>query len=116
MNLVSDFKMACRQRCPLCNEGALFKSDGSMGINDVCGYCGADLSSYDIGDGAVVFMIFILGFLIIPLALIFEYIVSPPLWLHAVIWSIICLGIIFKAMPVIKTYIIILENRHRKSN
>ena len=113
MNLLSDIKQAHKQKCPLCNDGDLFDS-GSLEINKECGSCGQDLSSYDIGDGAVVFLIFILGFSIIPIALLFEYLFKPPLWLHAVIWTVVCLFIIFKAMPFIKSYIIMLENRHRK--
>jgi uncharacterized protein (DUF983 family) len=41
---------------------------------------------HDAGDGPAVFVIFILGFAVVGLAGVVEYLFRPPLWLHAVLW------------------------------
>lgn len=71
------------------------------------------LSRHDIGDGAAVFLIFILCFTVIPLAWIFELAFAPALWVHVVIWTAACLGVIALLLPSLKAYIILLEYRHR---
>ncbi len=47
-------------------------------------------SSYrfiDTGDGPAVFAIFILGFLVLGLALYVEFTYEPPVWVHVVLWG-----------------------------
>lgn len=60
--------------------------DGFLRVTDRCRVCGLDFSGHDAGDGPAVAGIFILGFLIVGLAALFERFMAPPLWLHAVIW------------------------------
>lgn len=72
------------------------------------------LGKHDVGDGAAVFLIFILGFTIIPLAWLFETAFAPPLWAHVAVWGGVALGLISVLMPATKAYIILLEHRHRK--
>jgi uncharacterized protein (DUF983 family) len=72
-------------RCPRCGRGALF--DGFLTITDRCRVCGLEFSAHDSGDGPAVAVIFILGFAIFCLAWMLEVLLSPPLWLHALIWT-----------------------------
>jgi uncharacterized protein (DUF983 family) len=72
-------------RCPRCGRGALF--DGFLTITDRCRVCGLEFSAHDAGDGPAVAVIFILGFAIFCLAWMLEVLLSPPLWLHALIWT-----------------------------
>ena len=65
-------------------------------------------------DGAIVLLIFLLGFTVIPGALIWEFNSSPPVLLQAVVWSIVSLAVIFLLTPIIKSYILLLQFRHRK--
>jgi uncharacterized protein (DUF983 family) len=85
----------------------------SISVRDACGTCGFALGQHDIGDGAAVFLIFILGFFIIPLAWVFELAVAPPLWVHAVLWTVVSFGMIMLLLPATKAMIIMLEYRHR---
>ena len=71
-------------RCPRCGRGALF--DGFLKITDRCQVCGLEFSGHDAGDGPAVAVIFILGTGIVGLAWLLEVLLSPPLWVHAVIW------------------------------
>ena len=82
---------------------------------DECSVCHARLGKHDVGDGASVFLIFLLGFSIIPMAWGFECLVHPPLWVHAVLWGFVALGMISVILPRVKAFIILLEYRHRKN-
>ncbi len=81
-----------------------------------CEHCQAQLDQHDIGDGAAVFLTFILCFTLVPLAWVFELMAAPPLWMHGVVWTIVGLGIIGLLLPALKAYIILLEFRHRPHN
>jgi uncharacterized protein (DUF983 family) len=65
--------------------GRLF--DGVLTVAEECSACHLSLRGHDAGDGPAVFGIFLLGFLIVGLAILVEYRVAPPLWVHAVIWT-----------------------------
>lgn len=71
-------------RCPRCGEGKLYKS--LLKPVDQCSMCGLDLSFAEEGDGPAVLVILLLGGVIAGLALAFENIVNPPIWLHILIW------------------------------
>ena len=64
------------------------------------------------GDGAAVLLIFLLGFTLVPAAWVFELAFAPPLWVHAVLWGAVALGLILLILPAVKTYVILLEYRH----
>ncbi len=113
MSFINDLIFCLKPRCPLCRGSRLFKP-WSLTVVDKCAQCGAKLGGHDIGDGAAVFLLFILCFSIIPLAWGFELLFAPPLWLHAVLWGVVTLGLIGLMLPATKAYIILLEHRHRK--
>ncbi|HEY8964138.1 MAG TPA: DUF983 domain-containing protein [Alphaproteobacteria bacterium] len=84
---------ALRCVCPRCGKGKLFKSDFTLDVADHCDRCGLALAKNDSGDGPAVFLIFILGFSLVPLALLLDALFQPPIWVHAVLWTVIALGI-----------------------
>lgn len=71
-------------RCPRCGEGRLFS--GLLLVAPRCGVCGLDNGFADAGDGPAVFVILIIGFVVVGLALWMEVTVGPPLWLHLLLW------------------------------
>jgi uncharacterized protein (DUF983 family) len=99
--------------CPRCGKGRLFSKRFSLECAERCSACGLALAKNDSGDGPAVFMIFILGFLLVPFALLFDAIVSPPLWVHAVLWTVVALGICFFTLQPIKAYVVALQFKHR---
>ncbi len=103
--------LACK--CPRCGVSDLYKPGSFMDVQDVCPNCGLKLAKNDSADGPAVFLIFILGFLLVPLALIFEALVHPPLWVHAVLWTIVALGLTLGSLRPLKAYVIALQYRHR---
>ncbi len=100
-------------RCPRCGKGALFA--GYLTVAERCSVCGLDLRKADSGDGPAVFIIFILGFLIVPLALVFEAAVEPPLWLHMVIWPPLVLVGAMALLRPMKGLLIALQYHHKAS-
>ena len=113
---ISPAKVGVRCRCPRCGKGKLFQ--GILTVTNRCAYCNLNLSPHDTGDGASVFVIFILGALIVPLAFWFEVAFAPPIWLHLMIWPpvILVLGIAF-LRPVKATLIAIhFKNLRHKYN
>jgi len=104
--------LACK--CPRCGRGALF--DGYLTVARACSVCGLDLRKADSGDGPAVFIIFILGFLIVPLALLFESLVEPPLWVHMLLWPPVVLGGALALLRPAKGLLIALQYHHRASD
>ena len=103
--------MLCR--CPRCKTGDLFRSRHSITVRDCCAECGLDLSKNDSADGPAVFLIFILGFVLVPMALMLEMNFSPPIWVHALLWVPLTLGIVMGALRPLKAYVIALQFKHR---
>lgn len=108
---VPDLLFALQGRCPVCRKGSLYSS--FLQITEKCESCDAPLAEHDIGDGAAVLMIFVLGFSVIPLAWVFDLWLQPPIWAHALFVTIMASIMVFFLLPMAKSYIIMLEYRHR---
>ncbi|MDE1153909.1 MAG: DUF983 domain-containing protein [Micavibrio sp.] len=112
MAFLRDLAFCFRPRCPVCRKGRLFQKH-SITVVEKCGDCGAALGAHDIGDGAAVFLIFFLGASLIPMALLLDKIAAPPLWVHALVFGFIGMGIVLLLLPAVKAYIMLLDWRHR---
>ena len=109
----SPIAIGLKCRCPRCGEGWLY--EGFLTVAERCNVCGLDLQKADSGDGPAVFIIFILGFIVVPLALLLESAVAPPLWLHLVIWPPVIVGGALALLRPAKGILIALQFRHRAS-
>ena len=98
-------------RCPRCGRGKLF--DGYLTVADRCEVCGLNLAGHDAGDGPAVFGIFILSFLIVGVAGMVEYLYSPPLWVHAVLWLPLTLAGTLMLLRPLKGIAVVLQYRYR---
>ncbi len=96
--------------CPKCQKTSMFK--GFYELYDECSSCGLDLSKSDSADGPAVFLIFLLGFILVPLALLLEVYIAPPLWVHAVLWTFVVLGLTIGSLRPLKAYIIALQYKY----
>lgn len=106
-------QVALRCSCPKCYEGDIYKGRFSLELKSVCSSCGLDLESNDNADGPAVIMMFILGFLIVPLALWVDHVWWFPVWVHAFVWGGVTLGLILLMFRPIKAYVMALQYRHR---
>ena len=87
---VSPVKAGLGCRCPRCGEGKLY--DGFLEFADKCDHCALDFTEFERGDGPAVFIILILSFIVVGLALVVEVKYQPPLWLHAILWGPMIMG------------------------
>ena len=98
-------------RCPRCGRGKLY--DGVISVAPHCPACGLDLRAHDAGDGPIVFVVFVLGAIVVGLAVVVEFAFAPPLWLHAVLWTpVVVIGSLAMLRP-LKAGFIALQYRHR---
>lgn len=98
-------------RCPRCGEGRLFQ--GFLTVAKTCGVCGLDYSFADAGDGPAVFVILIIGFVVVGLALWLEVNFGAPLWLHLILWIPLTLVLSLTALRLIKGVLITLQYRNK---
>lgn len=103
-----------RGRCPACGQGPLF--EGFLGIRPVCKVCGADLSGQDSGDGAVAFIVLIVGAIVVGLALVVEVRFGPPVWLHLLLWLPLTVLLVLALMRPFKAVLIALQYKHRRDD
>lgn len=67
----SPYLAAIQARCPNCGKGRLFQS--FLNFAPACSACGASFSRADVGDGAAVFVMFIVGAIVVPLAFVLQF-------------------------------------------
>ncbi len=110
---VSPYAAGLRCRCPRCGKGALFAGPFSLALREGCDSCGLDFEFVDPGDGPAVFAIMILGGIILGAALIVEFRLSPPLWVHVVLWGPVTLVVAFGLLRLLKGLLIALQFHHK---
>jgi uncharacterized protein (DUF983 family) len=98
-------------RCPRCGQGPLFA--GFLETAPKCTVCGLDYAFVDSGDGPAVFVILIVGFVVVGIALAVSINWELPSWLMRAIFLpltlVLCLGLIKPA----KGLMIALQYRHK---
>jgi len=98
-------------RCPRCGEGRMYA--GLLTLAKRCGVCGLDYAFADAGDGPAVFVILIIGFVVVGLALWMEVSYAPPLWLHFLLWIPLTIALCLMALRLIKGVLIALQYRNK---
>ncbi len=93
--------------CPRCGQGRLF--DGFLKVKPSCANCGLDYSFADAGDGPVVFVLLIVGFVFVGMALWMEVNYQPPLWLQFIIWIPLAITASLVLMRMLKGVLITLQ-------
>ena len=97
-------------RCPRCGEGKLFS--GFLTVAPRCSNCGLDYGFIDSGDGPAVFVILIIGFVVVGLALWLEVTFNPPFWVHLLLWVPLTLALCLPLLRALKGLMIGLQYRH----
>ena len=97
-------------RCPRCGEGRLFS--GYLRLAKSCSVCGLDYDFADAGDGPAVFVILLIGFLVVGLALWLEVSYGPPLWLHLLLWIPLSVALCLWFLRALKGVLINLQYKH----
>ena len=75
--------------------------------------CGLDNAFADAGDGPAVFVIMIIGFLVVGLALWLEVNYSPALWVHLILWIPLSTVLTLVLLRMAKGLLIALQYRNK---
>lgn len=103
--------VALKGLCPRCGNRTLFS--GMVAFAPKCRACGLDFSTFNVGDGAVPFLIFIVGGLTVGLAITVELKFEPPFWVHALLWIPFATVATIGLMRLAKGLLLALEYKHR---
>ena len=71
-------------------------------ISDKCSSCGLNLSGHQADDAPPYFTIFIVGHVIVPIALIVERLYTPPLYIHALLFTVLAVLVSLISLPIVK--------------
>ncbi len=75
--------------------------------------CGLDLGRSDTGDAGAVGVIMVLGALVVGMAFWVEFHLSPPLWVHAILWPVVTIPLAVLIMRPVKAALVAAQFRHR---
>lgn len=87
-------------QCPACGSRSLWRK--YLKVNDTCSACGLNLDGHEADDAPPYFTIFIVGHIIVPIALIVERLYTPPLYVHAAIFSVLAVLVSLISLPIVK--------------
>jgi len=104
---VEPIKAGLQGRCPRCGQGRLFS--GYVDLVKRCDVCGLDYGFADAGDGPAVFVILIIGFIVVGSALWMEVTISPPLWVHFMLWIPLAIVLSLAGLRLLKGVLITLQ-------
>ena len=94
-------------KCPACGSGGLFAR--YLKVADKCETCGLELAGHRADDAPPYFTIFIVGHIVIPIALIVERTYQPPLIVHAAMFSVLSVIITLISLAMVKGAVVGLQ-------
>ena len=94
-------------RCPACGEGKLFRA--FVKVADRCNACGEDLHHHRADDFPAYLTIFLVGHLVVPIAMYVEIVYQPSYWLHAALWAPMVILLSIGLLQPIKGMIVALQ-------
>lgn len=94
-------------RCPACGEGKLFRA--FVKVADRCNACGEDLHHHRADDFPAYLTIFLVGHLVVPIAMYVEIVHQPSYWLHAALWAPMVILLSIGLLQPIKGLIVALQ-------
>ncbi|MFK3778071.1 DUF983 domain-containing protein [Agrobacterium sp. NPDC089420] len=110
---VDPIKVGLKGCCPRCGNGRLF--DGFLTPKPACSACGLDYGFADAGDGPAVFVMLIVGFLVVGLALWVDQRFAPPVWVHVMLWLPFTVIVSLVLLRKLKGIMIALQYRNNAS-
>ena len=94
-------------RCPACGEGKLFSA--FVKVADRCPACGEDLHHHRADDFPAYLTIFLVGHLVVPIAMYVEIAYQPSYWLHTILWAPLVILLSIGLLQPIKGMIVALQ-------
>lgn len=100
-----------RLKCPNCGQGDAFQS--YLKFAPRCAACGADFSIADAGDGPAVFVMFVVGAIVVPLAFVLQFGLKLPSWAVLGAAGAATVGLSLWLLPRFKATLFALQWRHK---
>jgi uncharacterized protein (DUF983 family) len=97
--------------CPNCGKAPVFA--GYLRFREACGACGADFRIADAGDGPAVFVMFLVGALVVPFALVLQFGLKAPEWVVLSVSLLLAVSLCVALLPVFKATMFALQWRHK---
>lgn len=94
----------------------MYKGRYSLTLLPRCPSCGLDYTKNDSADGPAVFLIFLLGFLIVPFAIIIDFKYGWPMWAHVIVWPSLMILMAALLLRPLKSFVIGLQYFHRATD
>lgn len=98
--------------CPRCGERSLFS--GWIAFADRCPPCGLDFSRFNVGDGPAAFLTLIIGAILVGFATWLAVAVSPPWWVHVILWVPLAIGLTIGGLRLAKAALLWSEYRQHR--
>ncbi len=108
---VSPYAAGLGGKCPRCGQGRLF--EGFLKLGAACPVCGLDYAKADAGDGPMVFVIFIVGFLAVAFAFIARFVWFAPMGVALLLSCVLAVGLILALLRPLKATMIALQYAHK---
>ena len=96
--------------CPRCGARTLFSGFATFAPR--CRACRLDFSAFNVGDGPAAFLTLIVGSVITGLAIGLELSVSPPFWVHILLWVPLTALAVVGCLRFAKALLLALEYRN----
>ena len=96
-----------RGRCPACGEGHLFRA--FVKVADHCETCGEVFRYHRADDFPAYLTIFLVGHLVVPIAMYVEIVYQPSYWLHTFLWAPMVIILSIGLLQPIKGMIVALQ-------
>lgn len=96
-----------RGRCPQCGTGRLFRA--YLKVVDDCGVCGEAYHHQRADDAPPYVVIVVVGHIVVPLLVLVEEALRPPIWLHLAIFLPLTLLLSLALLPPIKGALVALQ-------
>ena len=100
-----------RGLCPKCAAPGLFA--GVVSFSATCKRCGLDFGQFNVGDGPAAFLIMIVGAIVVTGAVTLELSLSPPFWVHILLWVPLTTFLVIGLLRIAKAALLILEYKNR---
>lgn len=97
--------------CPRCGARTLFA--GATRFAPRCRACGLDYDSFNVGDGPAAFLTLIIGGILVGLAIWLDIAVTPPFWVHLLLWVPLTVAAVLGGLRIAKALLLIGEYRNR---
>jgi uncharacterized protein (DUF983 family) len=101
---------ALKGQCPQCGASTLF--DGWIKFAPKCRMCGLDYGAFNVGDGPAAFLTLIVGALVVIGAVALQLSLTPPFWVHILIWPVATLALVLGGLRLAKAWLLQSEYRN----